>query len=223
MKKTAILVAMQKEYDLLSSFLERQDFNFANDIVVALSGIGKVNAALTAAKLIEKDQARQVISTGVAGGLDTTLNKGDLVVGNQYAYHDVWCGEPNQIGQIQGLPARFNTDADLLRIALSFNDKFPVRSSLIVTGDQFVTEPEELKTIQTNFPTAAACDMESAAIAQTCHLYNIPFLSVRIISDVAGKEDGNDKQYQDFWSQAPKTTFQYITELLQRICSSQEQ
>lgn len=215
MKKTAILVAMQKEYDLLQSSLTSSKTSLSNEhLVIAMSGIGKVNAALTAARLILTQGVERIISTGVAGGLDTTLNKGDVVIGNQYAYHDVWCGEPNEVGQIQGLPTFFRADETLLNETKNVQGDFKTHFSLIVSGDQFITEQNDFERIKKDFPTAVACDMESAAIAQVCHLLDKPFISIRIISDVAGKKDDNVTQYNDFWDQVPFMTFRYVQKLL---------
>ncbi len=67
-------------------------------------GIGKVNAAAGTVELIRTFQPDGVISTGVAGGIDSCLKIMDVVVSRQVVYHDVWCGEGNMYGQIQGLP-----------------------------------------------------------------------------------------------------------------------
>lgn len=45
-----------------------------------------------------------VINTGVAGGIDVKTRVMDVVAGESVVYHDVWCGEPNLYGQVQGLP-----------------------------------------------------------------------------------------------------------------------
>ena len=79
----------------------------ANTVVMCGSGIGKVNAALSAQRLILACRPDCIISTGVAGGLDSSLRPKQVVASSEVVYHDVWCGEPNQWGQVQGMPARF--------------------------------------------------------------------------------------------------------------------
>lgn len=59
---------------------------------------------------------------------------------------------------------------------------------LICTGDAFVCSAERQAFIRTNFPSVIAVEMEAAAIAQTCYQFNVPFVVVRAISDVADKE-----------------------------------
>ena len=87
-----------------------------------------------------------------------------------------------------------------LEHALSLNKtglESRIHSGLICTGDRFITNRTELDAIKRRFPAGLVVDMESAAIAQTCYLYGVPFLSFRIISDTPGVED-HSSQYADF-------------------------
>ena len=100
---------------------------------------------------------------------------------------------------MQGFPASYEGCSSLLKHALSLNEagmESRIHSGLVCTGDRFITNRMELDTIKQRFPGGLAVDMESAAIAQTCHLYNVPFLSFRIISDTPGVED-HASQYAD--------------------------
>ncbi|MBQ1937785.1 MAG: 5'-methylthioadenosine/S-adenosylhomocysteine nucleosidase, partial [Bacteroidales bacterium] len=118
MQKIAIIVAMDKECELLM-----QSFSQNENILIAKSGIGKVNAALCAQALIQEFQPDVIINTGVAGGCGPDIRPLDVVVAKECCYHDVWCGEPNQKGQIQDLPARFVADEAWLGKALSCGAK----------------------------------------------------------------------------------------------------
>ena len=149
------------------------------------------------------------MSTGVAGGIDACLKVTDVVASDSLAYHDVWCGDGNEYGQVQGLPAVYKGCAPLLEHALSLNKnglESRIHSGLICTGDRFITNRTELDAIKRRFPAGLAVDMESAAIAQTCYLYDIPFLSFRIISDTPGVED-HSSQYADFWGTMAERSF----------------
>ena len=86
--------------------------------------------------------------------------------------------------------------------SVSTTDTRPV----VCTGDRFITNRTELDAIKRRFPAGLAVDMESAAIAQTCYLYGIPFLSFRIISDTPGVED-HSSQYADFWGTMAERSF----------------
>lgn len=173
-------------------------------------GIGKVNAAAGAVELIRNFEPDCIISTGVAGGIDTCLKVMDVVVSRQIVYHDVWCGEGNAYGQIQGLPTFFNGDETLYNCAMSLDTETAIHGGLICSGDKFITDRSELDTIKGNFPEGLAVDMESAAIAQVCYLYKVPFISFRIISDTPGA-DKHFEQYQNFWGEMADRSF-HVTE-----------
>ena len=178
----------------------------ANTIILAECGIGKVNAAVGTVQLISEFKPDCIISTGVAGGIDACLEVMDVVVSRQIVYHDVWCGDGNEYGQVQGLPARFEGNECLYQAACSVKSESRIHGGLICSGDKFITSRSELDVIKHDFPEGLAVDMESGAIAQTCFLYQVPFLSFRIISDTPGVKD-HTKQYQDFWGEMANRSF----------------
>ena len=137
----------------------------------------------------------------------------DIVLGEDVVYHDVWCGEENEYGQVQGLPPLFHGDKNLINKAAAISSDIKIIKGLIASGDLFVSDITELKKIKNHFPTGLAVDMESAAIAQTCYLYNTPFLSIRIISDTPGI-DNHYQQYLDFWNKAPEKSCEIICQLI---------
>lgn len=87
---------------------------------------------------------------------------------------------------------------------------------LICSGDKFVSSAEELKFIRSHFPEVKAVDMESASIAQTCMLCNVPFNILRIVSDTPG-EGENISQYKNFWKEAPEKTFSLLKEIITNL------
>ncbi len=190
-----------------------------HQVVLMQCGIGKVNAALGATLLINHYCPDCVISTGVAGGIDTCLDVMDVVVSKELVYHDVDCGVGLgcQKGQIQGLPPRFLGDSRLVEAALGLQeDSTRIHEGLICTGDQFITSKEELRGIKSSFPEALAVDMESCAIAQVCHLLQVPFVSFRIISDTPGA-DGHQQQYDGFWGDMADRSFRVTKDFLLKI------
>ncbi|MBP5399036.1 MAG: 5'-methylthioadenosine/adenosylhomocysteine nucleosidase [Alphaproteobacteria bacterium] len=220
-----IIVAMQSEFDLVLKTLAGAEIKkirhltFATgkinnqDVVLLQSGIGKVSAALATVELINLFAPKMIINTGLAGGLDPSLSVMDIVVGKDIVYHDVWCGEENEYGQVQGLPAIFHSDEKLVAKALAIRSDTKIVGGLIASGDRFLSKLADLKEVKSHFENALAVDMESAAIAQVCYLYGIEFLSMRIISDTPGIENHYD-QYYDFWKKAPEKTLEVIEALL---------
>lgn len=225
MNRIGIVVAMDKEFALLENLLQdkkdvsAQGFRIAigkvanKEMVLMKSGIGKV-AAATGINLLQYAYAPQaIVNSGVAGGLGDDVEVGDVVAGAACVYHDVDCGAGNEYGQVQGFPARYVADAGLLK-AVSGET---VKRGLICTGDQFIQDPKQLQVIKAGFPEVMAVDMESAAMAQVCHIWHIPFLSLRIISDTPGKKADNFSQYNDFWTIAPQKNFNLVHRLIEKL------
>lgn len=190
-----------------------------NRVVLAETGIGKVNAALGAAALLDAFRPDCLVTTGVAGGLDPSLRVADVVVAAQVVYHDVDCGPGNEYGQVQGMPPRFDADARLLECALAV-DAGGVRivRGLLASGDAFVAERGQQDAIRGHFPDALAVDMESGAIAQVCHAAGVPFLSLRILSDVPGA--GRFAQYEGFWETMADRAFAVSRRFLRSLPAS---
>lgn len=186
-----------------------------NEVVLWQCGIGKVNAAVGTMRLVEAHRPDCIVSTGLAGGIDGSLEVMDVVAGRQTVYHDVWCGMGNEYGQVQGMPARFDADPVLLGCAREAGNG--VKEGLICTGDQFITDKEELKKIKGNFPDALACEMESAAIAHTCCMMQLPFLSIRVISDTPGNTDNHQQQWEDFLASMGERSFEFMRQFLSRL------
>jgi adenosylhomocysteine nucleosidase len=180
-------------------------------IILIKSGMGKVNAAVAAVTACQNN-ADLIITTGLAGGIDSVLEQGDIVLADRVCYHDVWCGEENEKGQVQDLPLYYEAPEDVIKAIKKKAPSFKV--GLTVTGDQFVTDKDKLAEIKKDFPEAYATDMESAAIAQTCYLLKVPYLSLRIISDVVGKV-GQVEEYLFFREQMPIKASNMVDTVLQ--------
>lgn len=226
--KIGVIVAMDKEFAQLQTLVAdkkeetKNGRTFVlgrignNELVLQKCGIGKVNAAVGTAEMIAAYSPDLVMSTGVAGGADTNLEVCDVVVSTACCYHDVYCGDECAKGQILGMPERFESDSRLVEKALTLGCHTHVRAGLIVTGDWFVNTREKMQLILDDFPSAMAVDMESCSIAQTCHIYNTPFISFRIISDIPLK-DHKAQMYYDFWERMADGSFEVTKAFLKSI------
>ena len=212
--KIGIIVAMEKELRQL-----RQLFD-GSDVMVQKCGIGKVNAALGTQKMINEFHPDVIISSGCAGGNGDDVEIQDVVVSSQLAYHDVYCGSAidnkTQYGQVQGMPARFEPEPWLLQKAINLDCGVEVHAGLIVTGDWFVDSREKMREIVDKFPDAKAVDMESCAIAQTCYINKVPFISFRVISDIPLR-DTDASQYHDFWNSMAEHSFAVTKSFVESI------
>ena len=182
-----------------------------SNVRVEKCGIGKVNAALGTQRMVNEFHPDVIISSGCAGGHGDGIQVQDVVVSRELCYHDVYCGtaidNTTQYGQVQGLPARYQADPTLLQKAMALNCGVAVHPGLIVTGDWFVDSKEKMRDIIGHFPDAKAVDMESCAIAQTCYINKVPFVSFRVISDLP-LCDTDASQYHDFWDRIADNSFQ---------------
>ncbi|MBF0804186.1 MULTISPECIES: 5'-methylthioadenosine/adenosylhomocysteine nucleosidase [unclassified Neisseria] len=202
----AVVGAMEQEIELLKNSMENavtETFGRftvycgtlgGKKTVLALSGIGKANAAAVTAWVAGRFAPDCVINTGSAGGIGAGLKVGDVVVGTQVAHHDVdVTAFGYALGQVPQLPAVFESDAALAAAAVAAAAAFEgaaVHRGLIVSGDQFVHGGEKAAFIRRHFAGVQAVEMEAAAIAQTCFQLKVPFVVVRAVSDAADEQAG---------------------------------
>lgn len=213
-----IIVAMEKERVLLETLKDKNGKIGGKEVVITKSGVGKVNAAVAVCRMIDDFSPDIVISTGVAGGVDSNVaDVLDVVIGEATAYHDVDCGPDMTLGQVQGLPRKFAADTNLLKTAIGCKPE-GVRTirGLLATGDKFVTAADDLKRITKLYPDVAAIDMESAAIAHVCHLRAIPCIAMRVVSDIPGVEN-HFMKYLDFWDRVGEKSFSFLSEFLRKL------
>lgn len=227
--KIAILAAMNKELGLLLKLMPDYTEVKADgmsyyrgvignkNVVIGQCGIGKVNSAISAYKMIEAEKPDMVINSGVAGGVDGSLKVGSVLIADKIAYHDVWCGPGTEYGAADGFP-RFIIPSPVMTGLASdlFCDNEEVYQGLICSGDKFVHLKEEVDEIKKNFPEAKAVDMESASIAQVCMMKGVPCAVVRVMSDTPGAAE-NISQYKNFWDKAPEKSFLCVRAMIEAL------
>lgn len=189
------------------------------NIVLLQSGIGKVNAGIGAAVLIDNFSPDFVINTGCAGGFISDLKVGDIVISKEAIHHDFDCTVFGyKHGQVPGMPPSFIADSKLIELADRSIHKLTdltTKCGTIVTGDQFMNNAEATKRIKDLIPEADAVEMEGAAIAQACHRFEVPFVVIRSISDIAGQE--NAIQYEEFVETAAVNSGNMVMEMIQEL------
>lgn len=168
-------------------------------VVIVQSGIGKVNAALCAQRLISDFSVSHIINTGIAGAMAKGLKVLDFVVSKDAVYHDMDAtGFGYKITEIPQMKcSAFKGDDYLLNlISDAFNDLTDKENKLIIgrvaTGDQFISDKTKKQKIKEDCDPACV-EMEGAAIAHTAYLNNIPFAIIRCMSDMA--DDAGEETY----------------------------
>jgi adenosylhomocysteine nucleosidase len=180
-------------------------------VVLAQTGMGKVNAAITTTLLLDHFKPAEVLFTGIAGGVDPNLLPGDLVIGDKVAYHDYGTITPDSmlrratqdpVTMIPN-PQYFPCTPNLVKLAQQVSLKLnlekigqakrspKIATGTIVTGDVFVSSTMATKQLWTKMQ-AEATEMEGAAVAQACWQQRIPFLVIRSLSDSASNNAHED-------------------------------
>ncbi|HEY3284124.1 MAG TPA: 5'-methylthioadenosine/adenosylhomocysteine nucleosidase [Armatimonadota bacterium] len=182
-------------------------------VVVAQSGIGKVNAAAATALMLERFHPSEVLFTGIAGGVNSELRPGDIVLGARVLQHDYgaatpggtrtsattnpvtgrdnplyFAGEKRLLGAAQAASRRVRFAAE----ETSVGRRTPrVLSGTIATGDVFVSSSAKVKELREAFQ-ADAVEMEGGAVAQICWQQGVPCLVIRSLSDSADENAHQD-------------------------------
>lgn len=167
------------------------------EVVITLAGIGKVNAAVTTSLLIENYDVKSIINIGVAGGQKGVKHK-DVVISTSCVYHDVDVTNfgTYKYGQMPGMAPLFEANEELIAKTeqVLSNLEIPYRKGKIASGDKFVYQKETIKEINKEYDDIYAIEMEATAIAHVAHMYGVPFIVYRSISDVLDDEN----QAEDF-------------------------
>lgn len=229
--KIAIIGAMEEEVELLrASISHTKTTTIANseytegtyegkEIVLLKSGIGKVNAAMSTTILLQQFKPTVVINTGSAGGYDEKLEVGAIVISDEVRHHDVDATIFGyEIGQVPQMPAAFKADSDLMAVAEAAVNKIgehQAATGLITTGDSFMNDPVRVEAVRKQFPTMKAVEMEAAAVAQVCYQFDVPFVVVRALSDIAGKE--SNISFDEFLPVAAKHSTQAVLEMVKSL------
>ena len=181
---------------------------WGHDTVLVLSGVGKVAAATSATSLIAEFGCEALLFTGTAGGLGEGVNIGDIVVAEQCLQHDLdasplfprfevpltgrshfatdaaWSQRLATASQ-QALDGMLGDLAGHSRLRSLGIDSPRLHRGLLLSGDRFISGPSQAAELRALLPGAVAVDMESAAVAQVCADYRVPFAALRCISDRA--------------------------------------
>lgn len=202
----AIIGAMDCEADSVKSVLSdvqnhnEKGFEISSGkigehtVIVAKSGVGKVNAAITVQYIIDTFNPKYIVNSGIAGGLHEDLHVGDIVIATALVQHDfdaTALGYPKGYicnGVMSDKPTYFNSDKKLVDLyenvlGKAFSDT-NIRKGIIASGDTFISSNDKKQELRKLF-NAVAVEMEGAAIAQTAEKNGVPFVVIRAISDNA--------------------------------------
>ncbi len=229
--KIAVIGAMEQEVEALRLAIEDAQTDIiakseytvgkyaGHDVILLKSGIGKVNAAMSTSILLEKFNPDIVINTGSAGGFDASLEVGAIVISDEVRHHDVdVTAFGYEMGQVPDLPAAFKSDEKLRKLAeetVNELGEHQYATGLIATGDSFMSDSERVELVRGYFPQMKAAEMEAAAVAQVCYQFDVPFVIIRSLSDIAGKE--SSISFEEFLPTAAKHSTEIVLRLIAKL------
>ncbi|MFD2569782.1 5'-methylthioadenosine/adenosylhomocysteine nucleosidase [Spirosoma soli] len=243
---TALLGAFDEEVKLVQQSLKNPKTDTLNGIafttgsignrqvVVAETGIGKTNAAMTTAFVLAYFRPERIIFTGIAGGVSPDLQPGDIVIARLTGYHDYHSVtfEQKPTNQTRDAiskrmnPAYFPADSLLLIKAVAtaqkttfeqipFTSRPPsVVTGTVVTGDEFVNSEARVNQLRTDYK-ADATEMEGAAVAQVCYQQGTPCLVIRSLSDKANSNARQDML--TFYKTAARNSAKLVLAIVQAL------
>ncbi len=191
-----------------------------NSIVLVISGIGKVNAAVCTQVLIDHFGVDYVINTGAAGAVSDELRIGDILISVDAVQHDMdvsALGDP--VGTIPRLAeSYFKADESLVRLAqeaaAESTEEYKVILGRVASGDQFIGTKEGKERIR-KYVQGDCAEMEGAAIAHACWLNRIPFVVIRAISD--GADEEANMSFDQFCKLAAKRSSDLVEKMLEKM------
>jgi adenosylhomocysteine nucleosidase len=211
-------------------------------VVLASSGVGKVNAAMCATLLVDHFMPGEIIFSGIAGSINPELHPGDIVIGEKTAHHDMGTLNPEGMhyrgmrSPVDWQPNPVFLDADprlllaaeaarkrvnLEKIQTSEGERTPaVFRGIIVTGDVFVASPAKKEELRKAL-NADAVEMEGAAVAQVCRELGVPCLVIRSISDTADARARQDASL--FFPIAAQNSALFVQNIVEQLTASTPQ
>ena len=226
MTKIGIIGAMESEVELIKNTLtscvtkEIAHTTFyigthgETEIVLACSGIGKVNSACTAQIMIDMFGVGSIVNTGIAGGLASEVAVSDVVISNTLTYHDFTL---RFLTYRYPFTEHFTADETLVQAAKNACEtiggiRYFVKN--IVSGDAFVTDSTLKNEIKSK--TDAYCvEMEGASIAHTCAINDIPFVVIRTISDNA--DDNAEFSFEKFAEETAVISAKIVLSMVENL------
>lgn len=225
---TGILVPMPEEIELILHYMKVEEIVHSGmrdyyvgslqdkKVVVALSRIGKVASAATAAFLITHFKIDQMIVVGVAGAAKSKVKIGDICIATASMQHDMdarglypqyeipllntkkFVSDPILVSKAKVATAKYLKNRLFNEVDGNIINDFKLNNiqvyeGLLASGDQFIASKKKLNILKKGIPNLLFVEMEGAAVAQICFEYYLPLLNIRIISDNA-----NDNAHIDF-------------------------
>ena len=215
------VVALIKEaQELLNRSKNLKEFKIADkpcyscslngkDVIIAISGIGKVSAALTTQLLIDKYNPKFIFNFGTCGGMNKSVE-----ILNYYLI-DKCCQFDFDVTELDDVPLGYIQEYNTVYFDTYTNGLDFLKISRVASADRFTNDIKDINAV--NEIGCSLRDMEAGAIAQVCTSNNVPLVMVKGVSDVYGNGTAEEQFYQNL--QAVGKGFpDVILKVLDAIC-----
>jgi adenosylhomocysteine nucleosidase len=187
------------------------------DVLVIQSGIGLSMAAMSLSIAISRYPISHVINIGTAGGLLPNQQVLDLVISDKITYHDydiTSFGNPRDFSEHNKVV--FYSDSDLIEHVLALRITDRLWLGPMVSGNQFISNENQIQAIKSHYPEAVCVEMEGASIAHVSTLFKIPFIIIRSLSDIVLHHD-NHMTFDEYLVKASQRSARLCKALVARI------
>lgn len=158
---------------------------YSKEVVVAISGVGKVNAGLTTQMLIDKFSPELVINFGTAGGMNSSVKVGEYYLIEKCAQFDF------DLSELDNVPVGYIQDYDTVLFPTYTEFNVNLLKGRVASADRFNDDPNDIKLI--NDMTCSIRDMEGGAIGQVCLANNVKLIMIKGITDVYGSQTAKEQ------------------------------
>lgn len=180
-----LIVAASMEQELIGlrrEMLEIEDTTGVHpQVEFKVLGVGPDRAGNAMAVLLEASRSKgdSVLILGVAGGVDPSLESGDLLLADRYSL---------QNGSALGAGQAIKPDSQMLESAqrAALDLSMPVCNGGSLTVDHLVAEPEEREDLRAQYQVDSV-NMEDYRVAEAAQTAAVPFLSARVVLDTANQ------------------------------------
>ncbi|ATQ35531.1 5'-methylthioadenosine/S-adenosylhomocysteine nucleosidase [Mesoplasma entomophilum] len=181
------------------------------EIMFCITGVGLINSAAQLAYILTKYEIDSIINIGTSGGCDKSLKQGDIILVDK-VYNSVADATVfgYAYGQVPRMPKYYETNKEKIMNKI---DSAKIKN--IASSDIFIHSIDQVNSLVKKIDDEISIlDMECFAYAQTAYLFKKEFSVIKIVSDIIGKKDANNVQFNDFIKIAGKEILEILKKIL---------
>lgn len=152
---------------------------------VKIGGHGKVQFAISVIEMARNKRPSLIICAGACGGLSNKVKIGDVIVADYTFEHDY------KVKFWQQPPPMFpGSPLHIMDLRFTKFDDFQIHVGPIASGDEDIVTKERARDL--NSIGAFGVAWEGAGGARAAQFLNIPYLEIRVVTDMCGADAPQD-------------------------------